>query len=80
MMTLFLIAATIVLALIPVYLSTRSINVDTTQRKLLFYIILLKIFSLLLAEEESLSAGYASDAKGAASDTLADTSSLSAQV
>jgi hypothetical protein len=47
---------------------------------LIFYIILLTIFSLLLAEEEALSSGYASDAIGAGSDTLAETSSLSTQV
>jgi hypothetical protein len=79
-MTLFLIAGTIVLALIPVYLSAKNINVDTTQRKFIFYISLLIIFSLLLAEEETLLAGYASNQVGARSDTLADTSSLSTQV
>jgi hypothetical protein len=75
----FLIAATIVLALIPVYLSTRNVELGDTSRKPMFGNIIFKIFFLLFVATETLSAGFASDQVGARSDSIGNTNSASRQ-
>jgi hypothetical protein len=77
---LFLIAATIILALIPVYLANKNVDVDDTRRELIVSIILLKGISLLFVEQESLSAGFASNAVDARANPLVNPTSLSTQV
>lgn len=79
LLILFLVAATIVLALIPIYLPTKGLDSTFRERKSMFEMFECVKLSLLLAGTR-LTVGYASSARNGGSYTVSNPSSVGSQV